>query len=139
MVAWGCVHASILKMNHEEVPRIARALEASAEEQPLLETARFLLRQFPIELIAITRGANGSLLVTRNATHDHPGVAADVVDLVGAGDAFTAALTFSVLRQLPLPLVAETANRWGAWAATQRGGMPRLQELSAGSKARRSG
>ena len=91
----------------------------------MLETARWLLRQFPIELIAITRGANGSLLITRNAIHDHPGVAAHVVDLVGAGDTFTAALTLSVLRRLPLPLVAETANRWGAWAATQRGGMPR--------------
>lgn len=126
MLAWGCAHATILKMNREEVPLVARALGIPDGTASMI--ANTLLRHFPVELVAVTRGADGSLLVARNEIHDHPGIAADVVDLVGAGDAFTAALTFSVLRRRPLAQVAEDANRWGAWAAAHRGGMPARTE-----------
>lgn len=122
---WGCTQATILKMNHEEVPHVAQAVDAPAMEQTPLQVARFLLSKFPIQLIAITRGGHGSLLVTRDAAHDHPGIpAVTVVDTIGAGDAFTAALTHYALRRSPLAVLAEAANRWGAWVATQRGGMP---------------
>lgn len=122
MLGWGCAHATIVKMNHEEVPRVAQALDIP--EQTAIPIAKALLRRFPIELVAVTRGAHGSLLVARNETHDHPGIPAEVVDLVGAGDAFTAALTLAVLRRFSLAESSEEANRWGAWAAAQRGGMP---------------
>jgi fructokinase len=131
-LAWGCARATILKMNLEEVPHVAQALAAPGQQQTPVRLAHFLLRQFPVELIAITRGAKGSLLVTRKETHEHPGVAVELVDSIGAGDAFTAALTHSVLRRCPLPLAAEAANRWGAWAATQRGGMPWMDKHLAG-------
>jgi fructokinase len=124
-VAWGCAHATVLKMNHEEVAHVAQAISATNRQSPLL-VARFLLDRFPIQLVAITRGPRGGLLVTRDAVHDHPGIRAHVADLIGAGDCFTAALTYYALRRRSLPVLAEAANRWGAWAATQHGGMPFL-------------
>lgn len=124
-ILWGCQHATIFKMNHEEVAYIAGAIGAETGDTPL-QVAHGLLNQFPIQLVAITRGPRGSLLVTRDAVNDHPGIPANVVDLIGAGDCFTAALTYFSLHHKPLPIVAEAANRWGAWAASQRGGMPFL-------------
>jgi fructokinase len=124
-IAWGCAHTTLFKMNHEEVAPVANAIGAVKQETPL-QVAHSLLDQFPIELVAITRGPQGSLLVTRTAVHDHPGIPTHVADLIGAGDCFTAALTYSSLHHLPLPAMAEAANRWGAWAASQRGGMPFL-------------
>lgn len=129
-LAWGSAHATILKMSHEEVGAVAKALDMPAQEQTPLEVARSLLMRFPIELIAITRGANGSLLVSRQDAHDHPGVAAEVVDSIGAGDAFTAALTYGFLRKSSLAAMAEEANQWGAWVTTQSGGMPCGRALS---------
>ncbi|MGO8718289.1 MAG: PfkB family carbohydrate kinase [Acidobacteriaceae bacterium] len=126
-VAWGCTHATVLKMNQEEVAHIARAVGATDNRTPL-QVAHSLLDQFPIELVAITRGRHGSLLVTRDAVHDHPGTHVHGADSIGAGDCFTAALTYGSLRHRPLPVLAEAANRWGAWAASQRGGMPFLDE-----------
>lgn len=126
-VVWGCAHATILKMNQEEVAHVARVIGAADNQTPL-QVAHFLLDRFPIQLIAITRGRHGSLLVTREAVHDHPGIQAHMADSIGAGDCFTAALTVSSLRHRPLPVLAEAANRWGAWAASQRGGMPFLDE-----------
>ncbi len=123
---WGCTQATILKMNHEEVPHVALAVGAPAQEEKPLQVARYLLRRYPIQLVAITRGGHGSLLVTRDGIHDHPGIPAKVVDTIGAGDAFTAALTHYALRHSSLAVLAEAANRWGSWVATQRGGMPHV-------------
>ncbi len=126
---WGCAHATILKMSEGEVAQVLRAVGASpSPESPLLQAARLLLDRFPIQTVAITRGERGSLLVTREAVHDHPGVASKVADSIGAGDAFTAALTLYALRKRPLAVIAEAANRLGAWVASQRGGMPFLDE-----------
>ena len=128
-ILWGCRHATIFKMNHEEVPHIAKAIGAEEQSSPL-QVAHSLLDQFPIQLVAITRGPHGSLLVTRNGVNDHPGTPAHVVDSIGAGDCFTAALTYFSLHHRPLPILAEAANRWGAWAASQRGGVPFLDAAS---------
>lgn len=128
-ILWGCAHATIFKMNHEEVPHIANAIGAEKKDTPL-QVAHSLLNQFPIQLVAITRGPGGSLLVTRDAAHDHPGIPTHVVDSIGAGDCFTAALTYFSLHHRPLPILAEAANHWGAWAASQRGGMPFLDSAS---------
>jgi fructokinase len=128
-IGWGCAHATIFKMNHEEVAHIANAIGAEKKDTPL-QVAHSLLHKFPIQLVAITRGPRGSLLVTRDAVHDHPGIPAHVVDSIGAGDCFTAALTCFSLRHRPLPILAEAANRWGAWATSQRGGMPLLDSAS---------
>lgn len=127
-IVWGCQHATIVKMNHEEVTHVANAIDA--EEGSPLQVAHSLLNQFPIRLVAITRGSHGSLIVSRDAVNDHPGIPAHVIDTIGAGDCFSAALTYFSLQHRALPILAEAANRWGAWAASQRGGMPLLDPAS---------
>jgi fructokinase len=65
------------------------------------------------------------LLATRNQKiSEHPGFQVKVADTVGAGDAFTAALVHEYLRGAALEEMSETANRVGAWVASQVGGMP---------------
>lgn len=124
-IVWGCRHATLFKMNHEEVAHVAKAIGAEEQGSPL-QIAHSLVDQFPIQLVAITRGSQGSLLVSRDAVNDHPGIPVHVADSIGAGDCFTAALTYFSLHHRPLSIVAEAANRWGAWAASQHGGMPLL-------------
>jgi len=79
-------------------------------------------------MVAITCGGNGSLLVTPDAWHQHPGIHVPVVDTVGAGDAFAAAMTHYLLRGADLATLNEAGNRWGAWVASQSGAMPDLSE-----------
>ncbi|MHB8303262.1 MAG: PfkB family carbohydrate kinase [Acidobacteriaceae bacterium] len=123
-LAWGCSRATILKMNHEEVALVAEAVGAPAQGKGPLQAAQFFLERFSLQLVAITRGGKGCLLVARDEVQDHPGIATTLVDSIGAGDAFTAALTHSALRGSSLASMAEAANRWGAWVASQPGGMP---------------
>jgi fructokinase len=86
-----------------------------------------------LQMIAVTRGGNGSLLVTREEWHDHPGIPVKVADTIGAGDAFTAAMTHYLLRGADLETLNKAGNRWGGWVASQSGAMPDLpDEVRAG-------
>jgi fructokinase len=92
----------------------------------LLNGARQIIDQFPVKLVAITLGSQGSLLVTRNQVDRHPGYPTKVADTVGAGDAFAAALTHYYLQNAPLSQLNAAGNRWGAWVASHPGAMPPL-------------
>lgn len=120
--------ASVLKLNDAEVPQVMELLGLPAEGN-LREAATRLLREFPqLQLVAITCGGSGSLLATRGEVHEHPGIRVPVADTIGAGDAFTAALTHYLLRGATLAVLNEAGNQWGAWLASQHGAMPSLSE-----------
>ena len=97
------------------------------DDEGMLRGAEGLLERYPVEMICITMGARGSLLVTRTGRDRHRGLTTRVQDTVGAGDAFTAALTHYYLEGAPLAVLNEAGNRWGAWVASQRGGMPAMK------------
>ena len=129
--------ATVMKMNDAEVPLVLGLLGLPANEPgdpaSLCVGAERLLAEFPtLRMVAITRGGSGSLLVTPNEAHEHPGVPTKVADTIGAGDAFTAAMTHYLMRGAPLAAINEAGNRWGAWVASQVGAMPPLPaEVSA--------
>jgi fructokinase len=124
--------ATVVKMNDEELPQVLRMLGLAGDEQPKGELhtgAERLLAEFPsLQMVAITRGSRGSLLVDRDEWNDHPGFPVRVADTVGAGDAFTAALTHYMLRGASLATLNEAGNRWGGWVASQSGAMPALPD-----------
>jgi fructokinase len=127
--------ATVMKMNDAEVPLVLALLGMPAEDDAAVDSLRQgaerLLFEFPtLQLIAITCGGNGSLLVTREGWHQHPGFPIKVADTIGAGDAFTAALTHYLLRGAELPKLNEAGNRWGSWVASQSGAMPPLTEAT---------
>lgn len=123
--------ATVMKMNDAEVPLVLGllGLQAFDPENPaaLRMGAEKLLEEFPtLKMVAVTRGGAGSLLVTRDAWHEHPGVEVKVADTIGAGDAFTAAMTNYMLRDADLATLNEAGNRWGSWVASRAGAMPEL-------------
>jgi fructokinase len=130
--------ATVLKMNDTEMPLVLGLLGLPPDEGPELDRLRLdaerLLEVFPtLGMVAVTRGGHGSLLVKRGEWHEHPGIAIEVADTIGAGDAFTAALTHYTLRGADLATLNEAGNRWGAWVASQAGAMSELpDEVRAG-------
>lgn len=123
--------ATVMKMNDAEVSQVLALLGLPAngcdDSAGLRCAAERLLAEFPtLRMVAITRGGKGSLLVTRDAANDHPGIPANVADTIGAGDAFTAAMTTYLMRGASLATINEAGNRWGSWVASQVGAMPPL-------------
>ncbi len=127
--------ATVMKMNDAEVPLVLDLLDLDREfgalnaPARLRESARRLLNEFPgLKMIAITRGGRGSVLATREEWHEHSGFPVAVADTVGAGDAFTAAMTHYLLRGAGLATLNEAGNRWGGWVASRPGAMPDLDD-----------
>jgi fructokinase len=115
--------ADIVKLNHEELPRIMQMLELADLGE--CASARRLVALHGLKMVCVTRGPCGSLLVTRDEQFgEHAGYHVKVADTVGSGDAFTAALVHEYLRGSSLAEMNEKANRVGAWVASQVGGMP---------------
>jgi len=116
--------ARLAKINHHELAQLARMFELCGATET--ELARQLLFEFALELVCITRGNRGSLLVSRSEAVEHTGFAVDVVDTIGAGDAFTAALAFHYLNRAPLAVINRAANLMGATVAGHTGATPAI-------------
>jgi fructokinase len=118
--------ANIVKLNHEELPVLASLLHINSSDEVLF--CREVLDKFDLQLVCVTRGGNGSLLVDTNGAHEHAGFRVAVKDTVGAGDAVTAGLVHESLRGSSLAAMNDTANRMGAWVASHVGAMPPAPE-----------
>jgi fructokinase len=136
--------ATVVKMNEAEVPIVMDLLDIDLREMPLdrdplgtdplvWDTVRLsalrLFEEFSaLKLVAVTRGSKGSLLATRKGVIEHPGIPTEVIDTVGAGDAFTAAMIHYLLLGADIDTMSDAGNRWGSWVASQSGSMPDLAE-----------
>ena len=114
--------ADIVKLNHEELPRVMEL--AGLQYSEMRAAMQSILDAFDLKLICVTRGENGSILCTREAMDEHPGLQIQVKDTVGAGDAFTAGLVHCYLRQASLKTMNQVANQMGAWVASNVGATP---------------
>lgn len=116
--------ANALKFNDEELPTVAAACGIDAADP--VAAAHDLAARHGLRLVAITRGAAGSVLVAEGRTSELPARATRVVDTVGAGDAFTAAVIVGLLRGRPLDAIHDHAARVAAFVCGQRGATPAI-------------
>ncbi|HEY3394060.1 MAG TPA: carbohydrate kinase [Lacipirellulaceae bacterium] len=114
--------ANVLKLNDGELNTLAEMLMWKGTERELL---RQLIDQFSLQVVALTRGDRGALVMASSGeSSDSPGESTAVVDTVGAGDAFTAALAVGLLAGLPLSAINTWANRVAAFVCSQPGATP---------------
>ncbi len=126
--------ADVLKLNDEELPVVARLLALSAADDE--SAMRELLQQFDLRLVILTSGPAGSVLMSPQQTSRRPASQVDVVDSVGAGDAFTAAAAMGLLGGADLATIHDRAEQVAGYVCTQPGATPALPErLRAGPEA----
>jgi len=117
-------YARVVKLNEDEFA-VVKGLFGRNEASDR-EFALELLDSFGLLMICVTHSARGCTLHTPDAEVRAPGFVVDVVDTVGSGDAFTAAMVTKLLEGAPLVEVARYANLAGAYVATQPGATPRF-------------
>jgi len=121
--------ARIAKLNLEEAETLSCLLELQADTPQAV--AAVLRERFEIDLVCITCGADGCLLLGAEGVVEVSAEPLDAVDSVGCGDAFTAALIYSHWQDWSLRLRGQFANRVGGLVAARAGAMPDLTaELS---------
>jgi fructokinase len=80
--------------------------------------------KFGFSNMVVTMGRDGALLLMNGVISKHPGFKVEVVDTVGAGDAFLAGLLSQLLDHADSEAALDFASGLGAFIATQRGGCP---------------
>jgi len=123
LIEGGMRAADVLKLNDVELDRLGPPLGLAGEARDRIGQ---LAARYKLALVALTRGAGGSLLFADGTFSDHPGLPASVVDTVGAGDAFTACLTMGWLHGRALDRINRHANEVAAFVCSQAGATPVL-------------
>jgi fructokinase len=142
--------ANVLKLNIEELPILAEMFSSCGADTPvrvpgaeqctkpaiksephqIKDQVESFAKTFDLQLVALTRGANGSLLYQavgeEHRWSDSPSRSMKVVDTVGAGDSFTAALVLGLLRKMDLDEINEIANEVAGYVCSQSGATPQL-------------
>jgi fructokinase len=115
--------ANVLKLSDDELDIVAAACDVSGTEAERLEK---LMGLHDLQLIALTRGAQGATLIGVDQRSDAEGVTVEVRDTVGAGDAFTATMILGMLAEQPLDTINRRAGRVAAYVCSQDGATPTL-------------
>jgi fructokinase len=117
--------ANVLKLNDEELPRVAAALGVTGDESSAL---RQIADRFQLRAVALTKGAMGSVLLAGNTMVSQGVSRQAVVDTVGAGDAFTAALAMGLLRGCNLANIQKVATEVAGYVCSCTGATPALSK-----------
>jgi fructokinase len=113
--------ASVLKLNEDELPVVAGILKYLGNEKSILYQ---LLTSFQLQLIAYTKGSQGSILVTPDCWSYSEVPKIKVADTVGAGDSFTAILICGLLEGIDLRTIHKKATEVAAFVCSQKGATP---------------
>ncbi len=117
--------ANVLKLNDTELPVLAALFDLSGDVQEQLSA---LARRFDLRVVALTLGAQGSLLHQDGRWSHATPRPVPVRDTVGAGDSFTAALTVGLLQKMPLKEINVAANEVARHVCSCAGATPPLPE-----------
>jgi fructokinase len=113
-------HADWLKVNLSELSQLTGV---TVEDDPS-HAAQSLSSRTGVKRICVTGGAAGAWLIDDGTQHFSPGLHVNVVDTVGAGDAFTAALVAGLLYGEEPAMFLGRACRLGALVSSLIGGQP---------------
>ncbi len=115
--------ANVLKLNDEELPVLADLCGFAGTP---LEVMQQLADRYGLRCVALTRGPDGAILVSGDTVSEQSGIAANVVDTVGAGDAFTATLALGLLEGRDLDSINHRACNVAAFVCSQPGATPKV-------------
>ena len=117
---------NVLKINDEEFRTIAPMLGFVADNFEL--GARALIERYGLKMVIVTCGEKGSLIVTQNELSRLETPKVEVVDTVGAGDSFTAALCAGLLQGKDIREVHRKAVEVAAFVCSNAGAMPSYEK-----------
>ena len=113
--------ADILKINDEEIRIVAGMLGLSDDA---VTACRELIGSFGLRLVILTKGPEGSEVITADKVIPQGVDDVEIVDTVGAGDSFTAAFTVAYLRGDTLAEAQRLASATASYVCSRKGAMP---------------
>lgn len=92
-------------------------------------TSKKLMKKYNIELLAVTKGEDGSTLFYKDEINDFKTSSSQVVDTLGAGDAFASVLCIGYLRGWKLSKTNKLANEFANEICKIEGALPETDDI----------
>jgi len=115
--------ATVLKLSQEEISVLRFYVGGSAQDEVFIDE---LLKRYQLDWVVLTQGELGACAFGRDQIIRRSGTSANVVNAVGAGDAFTAAFVCHLLKGDSIKTCLDQANKIGAFVVGEMGAMPLL-------------
>ena len=119
--------ADFIKVNYEEMHILNDIILQG--EYHTEKVAYELMEKCEINMIAVTRGKDGSSIFENGKRYDHSNVDVKVVDTTGAGDAFAAVLCVGYLHGLEIPYINKLANDFASEICQFEGALPKYDRI----------
>lgn len=113
--------SNVLKMNSDEMNQPKELFGLSGTED---EIAIWFMEKYNLRMVVLTAGASYSTVYTPDEVSTLPIPEVEVVDTVGAGDAFSAALIMSLLNGGTLKEAHRHAVKIAAFVCSNKGAWP---------------
>lgn len=120
-IARSLAAADIVKLNEEELSTTASIIGAPAAEE---DRVHHMMKHFKLKAVAVTRGAMGSALYIDDEQHEITAPDVNVVDTVGAGDAYCAVLASGLLTGRTPDQILKEASRFSGRICAIAGAIP---------------
>ncbi|HQF41338.1 MAG TPA: carbohydrate kinase [Ignavibacteriaceae bacterium] len=119
--------ADFLKANYQEMHILNDFLLQS--DYNTEKVAYELMEKFGINMIAVTRGKDGSSIFENGKRFDHSSVDVKVIDTTGAGDAFSAILCIGYLQGQENTFINKLANEFANEICKFEGALPKNDRI----------
>lgn len=114
-------HADVVKLNEEELQRVHELLELPLNVEAFCREGS---ARYGWQAVGVTLGDRGCAVLAGGHYVEAAVHRVNVVDTVGAGDAFAAAFMHGLSLSWPAAEIASFANRVGALVASRHGAIP---------------
>ncbi|WP_159477248.1 carbohydrate kinase [Dyadobacter sp. 3J3] len=118
--------ADIVKVNEHELAIVAGWYGILPDAQTQM---KFLVDKFELQMICLTLGANGAVVLDQDGFTSQGGYQVEVQDTIGSGDSFLAMFLKHILAGSPVSLALKNACAVGALVATYQGATPSISDL----------
>ena len=117
-------HARWVKLNAEEIDLLVE------QSGPTVEKARYLIERQDLDMVILTFGAEGAACIEADGAVQrvHPRKV-EVVDTVGAGDAFASVIILGLLNQWPTNIMIARAQAFASAVVSNRGATTHDQDF----------
>lgn len=110
--------SNVCKLNDDELQIVSSMLGYSGSEESL---ASEMMRNFSLNVLALTKGSDGSILFMNDNVSKMKTNQIDIADTVGAGDAFAAGIAFGLLNQFNIERMHNIANNLASFVCSKQG------------------
>lgn len=118
--------SQMLKFNDDEIYEIATQMGSPFHS--LDQHIAFISKETNTNIICVTKGSHGAVLLNNNSWYYNSGYKIKVVDTVGAGDSFLATLVLGLVKGEDIQTTLDLACGMGALVAGSKGANPLISK-----------